>query len=148
MLKNKGKFIFILIFAILFGILFWEVLNFLLFRGEVLISTNKSEYKKGENIIVKIENKTNKKICFSSCYPYYLERKNGEWKSYLYDNCPELDLTTTCIKPNKEKFFQIDDFSYAKEGSHRLLVPVCVGCDLAENFKEDKKFYSNEFLIK
>jgi hypothetical protein len=148
MLKIRLKFILIFLFVIFFALLIWQALKFFPLRGEVLISTNKGEYKKGESIIVKIENKTNKQICFSSCYPYYLEKKNGNWKSYPYDNCRKLDLTTSCIRVGGEKSFLIEDLSYAQEGIHRLAIPLCIDCNLVENFKEGKRFYSNEFLIK
>lgn len=144
--KIKGKLILVIVFTIIFGLAIWQGVTLFLLRGEVVISTNKTKYDR-ESIIVKIENRTNKKICFSSCYPYYLERKNNDWKSYLYDNCSRLDLIGNCVKPEKEKYFQIDDLSYTKEGLHRLAVPVCLGCSLAENFIENKRFYSNEFLI-
>ena len=147
MAKFKKELILIPIFLVL-SVAVWQAWKSFSFSGSVSITTEKSEYKKGVSIIVKIANETNRNICFSSCYPYYLEKKNGQWKSYLYDNCPRLDLTGNCIRPKGEKLFQIEDLSYAKEGLHRLAIPVCLGCNLVENFKESKRFYSNEFLIK
>jgi hypothetical protein len=148
MLKIKLKIFLIFLFVIFIAVAIWQALRFFPLRGNILISTDKGEYKKGESIIVEIENKTNKQICFSSCYPYYLEKKDGNWKSYLYDNCPKLNLTNNCIKVGGKKFFQIEDLSYTQEGIHRLAIPLCVGCNLVENFKESKRVYSNEFLIK
>jgi hypothetical protein len=148
MLKIKLKIFLIFLFVIFIAVAIWQALRFFPLRGDVLISTDKGEYKKEESIIVEIENKTNKQICFSSCYPYYLEKKDGNWKSYLYDNCPKVDLTINCIKVKDKKFFQIEDLSYTQEGIHRLAIPLCVGCNLVENFKESKRVYSNEFLIK
>jgi len=147
MIKLKKELILIIFFMIL-SVAVWQVWKFFRPSGSVSISTDKNDYKKGENIIVEIENKTNRNVCFSSCYPYYLEKKDGDWESYSYDNCSRIDLTGNCVKPKEKKFFQIEDFSYAKEGFHRLSVPACLGCNLVENFREDKKFYSNEFFIK
>lgn len=155
-MKKFKKLILIPVFLVLFLAIWWVWKSFS-FSGNILISTDKSEYERGKSIIeyergksiiVKIVNETNKNVCFSSCYPYYLEKKNGDWKSYLYDHCPKMDLIGNCIKPKSEKFFQIEDLSYAKEGLHRLAIPVCIGCNLVDNFKEDKRFYSNEFSIK
>jgi hypothetical protein len=116
--------------------------------GNVSIVTDKKEYEIEEVLKLTIENNLNKNICFSSCYPYYLERKNGEWKSYPYGKCQKTDLVINCIKPGEKKAFQIDDLSYAKEGLHRLSIPVCINCKLVDPFKEEKRFYSNEFRIK
>ncbi len=148
MLKIKLKIILIFLFVIVLIFVVWQALGFFQLKGEFLISTDKGEYKKEESLIVKIENKTNKNICFSSCYPYYLERKNGEWKAYPYEECQKTDLVRDCIKAGETKLFQIENLSYAKEGLHRLKIPVCIDCQLVEFFKEEKKFYSNKFSIK
>jgi len=114
---------------------------------EVNVITEKTEYKTGDVIKVKIENNLKENICFSSCYPYYLEKKDGEWKSYNYMDCPNSDLVKDCIDSRQVKAFELTAFSL-KEGLHRLAISVCIGCNLEEVFREDQKFYSNEFIVK
>lgn len=109
--------------------------------------TEKTEYKMGDTIKVKIENNLKKNICFSSCYPYYLERKNGEWESYRYIECPDSDLIESCVNSGEVKAFEFTMPSVGT-GLHRLVIPACIGCSPGENFREDQKFYSNEFVIK
>lgn len=50
----------------------------------ITILTDKAEYNKDDILKIKIRNNLDKTICFSSCFPYYIEEKNGErgWKSY------------------------------------------------------------------
>jgi hypothetical protein len=114
---------------------------------EVNVITEKTEYKMGDAIKVKIENNLKKNICFSSCYPYTLEKKEEEeWKSYNYINCPSSDLVKDCINSGEVKAFELI-VPFFEEGVHRLYVPVCIGCKPDETFGEDQKFYSNEFVI-
>ena len=116
----------------------------------VALLTYKTDYSQGENPKIKIENKSTEKICFSSCYPYYLEKNNGGYKSYQYGNCPqELDQAQDCIEPGQVKAFELLlDEMHTDKGPHRIAIPACVGCVLQEKFRQDKFFYSNEFLIK
>jgi hypothetical protein len=113
----------------------------------VIIDTDKTEYKGGEVLRLRIENDFLENICFSSCYPYYLERKDGKWESYKYVECRRFDGNGHCIDAQDEKFFELT-LPKVKKGIHRLSVPVCGGCASTEEFKEEKRFYSNEFLIK
>jgi len=118
-------------------------------RG-ILISTNQKEYAKGDNPKIKIKNNLRKTVCFSSCYPYYLEKNNGSLKSYHYNNnCLFPDLAETCIEPGEVKAFELllDKMEIAQT-THRIAVPACIGCALKENFRKDKIFYSNRFTIK
>ena len=116
--------------------------------GSINIITDKNEYKLGDILKVKIENNSRKSICFSSCYPYIFERKNGEWEGYHYVDCPDEDLTENCVDPKRTKAFEITILSLLTEKeSHRLAIPACVGCNFKEVFREDKKLYSNEFVI-
>ncbi|MBZ9577900.1 hypothetical protein KJA13_02580 [Patescibacteria group bacterium] len=114
--------------------------------GEVNVITEKTEYKIGDVIKVKIENNLKKNVCFSSCYPYYLEKKEEEWKSYDYMGCPNSDLVKDCIDSRQVKAFELI-VPPIEEGLHRLAISVCIGCNLDEVFREDQKFYSNEFII-
>ena len=113
---------------------------------EVNVITEKTEYKIGDIIKVKIENNLKKNICFSSCYPYYLEKKGEEWKSYNYIDCPNSDLVKDCIDSRQVKAFELT-VSSLEEGLHRITISACIGCNLEEVFREDQKFYSNEFII-
>jgi hypothetical protein len=111
--------------------------------------TDKTEYEKDDVLKVKIENNLEKNICFSSCYPYYIEKKDGVWKSYSYSGCLEDNLIEKCAGPNQTKAFQLDlPGIEIEKGTHRLAIPICVGCNLQELFREDNWLYSNEFYIK
>lgn len=146
MLFKKKNLILIVAFLFIFLVAGWKIFNFLSLNGRVVIETNKKEYQRREKVNVKVENQTNKEICLSSCYPYLLEKEG--WKSYPYDSCPKPNLATSCINSGEKKFFQIENLAYAQEGKHRLAVPICFNCKSGEVFKERKRFYSNEFLIK
>lgn len=111
------------------------------------ITTEMEGYDKEDLLKVKIVNKTDKDICFSSCYPYYLEREKEEgWKSYSYSNCSDENLAVACIVSKDVKAFELV-LPPTIEGSHRLAIPICYDCDEGDNFEAQKKFYSNEFII-
>ena len=109
----------------------------------------KTEYTKGENPKVKITNNSNEKVCFSSCYPYYLEKDNsGSFVSYQYGDCGSGDIATTCLEAGGVKAFELQlDKMPIEEGPHRIAIPACVGCALQQEFRKDKWLYSNEFII-
>ena len=87
-------------------------------------------------------------ICFSSCYPYSLEKINDTSYFYQYNSCPFPDVAETCVSPGEIKSFELFlDKIGIEKGAHRLALPVCVGCGLKESFRKDKIFYSNEFTI-
>lgn len=114
---------------------------------KIEILSDKTEYQKGENLKLKIKNRLIENICFSSCYPYLLERQDREWKSYIYGECQEADINETCIKPGQTKAFEITLFQ-TEQGLHRIRVSVCKDCKTGEDFKSGESFYSNEFEIK
>lgn len=137
----------VLLIILLVGWLSWR--GYQLKKEGTTITTYKKEYSIEENPKIKIENNLPKNICFSSCYPYYLERNNGGFKSYRYGSCPEADITEICINPGKIKAFElILDKMRLEKGLHRVAIPACIGCTLLENFRKDKWFYSNEFIVK
>lgn len=137
--------IWVLAIVILIGILlFWRNYQAV---GSVSIQTDKSEYQGGDILKVKIKNNFRKSISFSSCYPYYLERKNENWESYNYGDCQKDNENWYYIDPQKERAFEIN-LSNVSGGLHRLVIPICIGCKDKEPFREDKRFYSNEFLVK
>ncbi len=114
---------------------------------EVNIITNAGEYKAGDVLKVKIENNLKESICFSSCYPYNIEKKNGEWSSYHYQDCLDRDLNESCIDSRQVKAFELV-VPFIQTGFHRLGISACVGCNTNEVFKEGQKLYSNDFIIK
>lgn len=115
--------------------------------SKVEITTDKTEYSKGEILLLTIENNLKEDLCFSSCYPYYLEIKNEDWKSYDYGICDKADIVEKCINSGSFKTFEIDLLSVEK-GSHRITIPGCIDCNVNNQFGEDKRFYSNEFEVK
>lgn len=114
---------------------------------EVNIITDAKEYGIGDVLKVKIENNLKESICFSSCYPYNIEKENGEWSSYHYENCLDSNLNESCIGSREVKAFELVIPSI-EAGSHRLGISACIGCSTDEVFEQGQKFYSNNFLIK
>jgi len=114
---------------------------------EINITTNAEKYNVGDVLKVKIENNLKENICFSSCYPYNIEKKNGEWSPYSYENCLDSNLNENCIDSKQVKAFEFV-IPFIKTGSHRLGISACIGCNADEVFEQGQKFYSNEFIIK
>ena len=142
-MKNWKILIFLIALAAILGMLWYH------YRSEerITIVTDKEEYKPEDNLKVVIRNDSSQKICFSSCYPYYLEYKNEKWESYKYVGCYSFNGNGFCIPAQKEKFFELT-LPEVPDGLHRLAIPVCVGCKSEDTFREDKRFYSNQFTIK
>jgi len=112
----------------------------------VVIITEKEEYKRGEELKVKIENNIDERICFSSCYPYYMQKRNGEWVAYLYEECEKEDMIEKCVEPKQAKAFELT-VPKVDLGPHRLAIGACIGCQLNETFKKDKNLFSNIFIV-
>ena len=115
--------------------------------GKTKIITDRNEYKTGDILKVEIKNGLKTGICFSSCYPYYFEKKDGTWKSFQYMTCPKEDLVEKCADSRQVKAFELS-LSNVNKGIYRLAIPTCVGCNLQDKFRKDKWFYSNEFILK
>ena len=110
--------------------------------------TDKAEYGLQEPIKVEIKNNTGGAICFSSCYPYYVERKNNaDWKRDDYPGCAEKDVAKSCVGSRQTKAFQISDAGLAA-GTYRLAISVCLRCSESQDFKIGRWVYSNAFIIK
>ena len=125
--------------------LFWKMGRYL---KEVRFSTDKEEYASDEKLKFKAINGGEKRVCFSSCYPYYIEKSvSGKWEAYQYQNCQNPNLAENCVEPGKIKAFEMTLPSLGKD-SYRLAIPVCVECQLNAPFKEENWSYSNEFVIK
>jgi len=115
---------------------------------EVKISIDKEDYKIEDALKVNIENNLDEKICFSSCYPYYIEEKDGEeWKSIPYSSCTADNLVEKCINSKETKTFE-SILPSIEAGVYRLAISVCTQCNIGETFKEEQWFYSDEFIIK
>lgn len=132
----------IIVVIVLLGVYSYQISK----TAEVNVKTEKTEYRAGEALRVKIENNLRDNICFSSCYPYYFEKKDGEWLSYQYEDCPNGDLVEICIEPKQVKAYEIITPAL-KTGFHRLALPACLDCAIQEKFHEDKWLYSNDFVI-
>ncbi len=115
---------------------------------DVKVVTDKEEYVGGKDILkVKIENISQERICFSSCIPFYLKKKDDGYKGFDYNECSREDIAEKCIDPAEVKAFAIDLPSEVR-GEYLLAIPACVGCNIRQIFREDQKIYSNEFVIK
>jgi hypothetical protein len=113
----------------------------------VVVLTDKAEYVSGDELRIKIENKKNEKVCFSSCYPYYLQREEGIWNSYQYEDCMKKNIVENCVEPQNVKAFELT-LPTLRKGTHRLLLSACVGCEMEQAFKKEENLFSNEFIIK
>ncbi len=113
----------------------------------VMITTDRTGYKLWEAPKIIIRNNLVKNICFSSCYPYFLEEKKENWKSCLYGKCQKPDLVEKCIESNQVKAFELI-LSKLEAGLYQIAVPVCIDCKVGQGFRESKRFYSNQFMVK
>lgn len=134
-----------------FWILFiFLVLGFILFIFEkqtLTISLNKYVYGTGEEVELKIKNYFfTKELCFSTCRPYLLEKKEEVWYGYHYQTCMFPDKIEKCIKPGETKVFHLS-LPDVLPDTYRLAVPVCNDCYLAQIFQETLRFYSKQFEI-
>lgn len=145
MSKKNLIIVFVLIVIFLAAVIFLQI-GFSRKTQQVSVYTEKTEYGLEEFPRVTIKNNFSDSVCFSECYRYYLEEKNGEWKSYTYGDCPWPDLIKRCLEREEAMVLEliIDD---PKTGLHRVAIPVCFDCSIGEEFQEDQKFYSNEFII-
>lgn len=146
-MENKDLILLIVLITLVGAGLWWQERDHTLETVSVFVRTDRIEYNKNDALKVIIENNLGKSICFSSCYPYYLEKKNGGWESYSYSKCSKSDINDICLVGHQAKFFEIG-LSFITEGIHRLAVPVCLNCKDRDSFREDNKFYSNEFKVK
>ena len=114
----------------------------------VEITTDMGNYEPGSYLTVSIKNNTSQSICFSGCYPYYLEqKKDSEWAAYDYGECQEKDQVAKCILKNEIKAFKLT-LTNTETGFHRLRLPVCIGCAVGQDYRIDKVFYSNLFEVR
>ena len=109
--------------------------------------TDKTEYWAGATAEVTINNDTGKPVCFSSCYPYFLEIQVGDkWQKYSYGACDEGQIAVSCMKAGELKKFQLT-LAEAVSGVHRLNIQICSGCAAGQKFKADSTVISNTFTV-
>ena len=130
------------------GIVIVGGMVWLILQGQTVnINTDKKEYRAGEVLKIGIRNNLLASICFSSCYPYYFERRDGVWEAYPYQDCEDSNIAKDCISLRRVKAFEII-LPQIKDGIHRITIPVCKDCKSGEPFKEDGIFYSNVFEVR
>lgn len=113
------------------------------------ISTDKQEYTPEEKAVIIIENVSDKKACFSSCYPFFVQKQESTWRSYEYGNCPKENIAEACIIPYGKKAFEVDLKNQGiLAANYRFIVSACLSCNAGEKFKTDNVFFSNEFKVK
>jgi hypothetical protein len=144
--ENK-TFVLIAVTVILIAAGFFFLLSALWSTSAIIVSTDKQEYGKQDVLKIAVKNDSGESVCFSSCYPYLFEKKNGEWSLYDYSECQKSDVNVFCLPGHQSKFFEIDLPAIAS-GIHRLGLPVCLNCKSQDNFREDEMLHSNEFSIK
>jgi len=111
--------------------------------------TNKQEYPAGTDLDVSIQNNLGSTICFSSCYPYFLQKteSNDNWQNYEYAQCQSPDVVTTCVQDKEFKKFRLS-LDNVDTGTNRMTIPVCLGCRIGQEFKQDQVIYSNTFQVR
>lgn len=144
-MQTKIIILILVIVVIISGVILWQ--SGKTGKGDIIIATDKNEYTPQDNLKIQIQNKLGESACFSSCYPYFIERKDGAWDQYEYTDCPKTNLNAICVEAGGKKAFELALPSILS-GLHRLSVSACLGCQIGDTFKGDKKFYSNEFLVK
>lgn len=112
------------------------------------VLTYQNEYQSGDNLKVKITNNLGKNICFSTCYPYRLEKKDKTWQSYKYVECGHDNIHNGCIEDGETKAFELTLPEFLS-GIHRLAIPICsTTCGEGQSFREESILYSNEFIVR
>jgi len=115
----------------------------------IKVLTEKKSYTSNEELKVEIDNDTGTQICFSSCYPYFMQADQGNWQNYSYAGCDKENVVESCISAQDMKAFGITlGDSFIKSTLHRLAIPACIGCAVGDQFRVDKILYSNEFELK
>jgi len=117
-------------------------------RAEAI--TNKREYPVGSELVVSIQNNLGRGICFSECYPYFLQKNGGDtgnWQNYEYGKCQDFDAAIDCVQDRGFKEFRLP-LEDVDPGLNRLMIPVCLGCQTGDKFNRDTAIYSNTFQVR
>ncbi len=118
-------------------------------KATIAAFTEKNVYSSAEELKVQVKNDESQRICFSSCYPYVVQSRDGSWDTYPYPQCESNNVADTCVEPGETKAFAISlGEMFLEPKTNRLAVPACIGCALGEQFRVDKIIYTNEFEIK
>ena len=148
---NKKNAIFAPFLIILTSLIFWQFAKNLkkyFAVASASVITYKNEYLSGDNLKVKIANNLGKNICFSTCYPYRLEKKDKTWQSYKYVECDRDNIHNGCVDNGKTKAFELT-LPESISGTHRLAIPICsTACGEGQSFREESILYSNEFIVR
>ncbi len=116
-------------------------------KQTLIVSLSKENYNNKEEIEIKIKNYFfTKELCFSTCRPYLLEKKEEVWYGYHYSDCAFPDKIEKCIKPLETKTFHLF-LPDLPPSTYRLVIPVCNDCYFAQIFQETLRFYSKAFEI-
>lgn len=108
---------------------------------------DKTEYRVGDPAEVTIKNDTERQVCFSSCYPYLVEKQAGDkWLKYSYGVCDKAQVAVNCIQAGKLKKFLLT-LDEVGSGLHRLDIQICSGCDAGQNFEANLTVASNSFTV-
>lgn len=149
--KKYFKTVYVLIFVFLIVIILSVTITIryiISASPKVFIKTDLAEYKFQDPLKIKITNNLATALCFSSCYPYYIEKNEDDlWKGYNYAPCQNLNLVKQCCDTGKAKAFSTQ-LPKLEAGIYRLAIPVCENCNAGQAFKDDKYLYSNSFTIK
>lgn len=114
----------------------------------VSVFTDKINYRVGEKLVVNMKNNLSKKTCFSSCFPFFMEARQGEgWKRIDYFPCSENDLAKNCLSSYTKKSFESQISEFLPKGSYRLAIPTCYRCSENKSFRVEKWLYSNQFSV-
>lgn len=117
-------------------------------KATIAAFTEKNTYSLNDELKVQINNDESQRICFSSCYPYVVQSRDGSWDNYPYPACESNNVADTCVEPGETKAFAISlGEMFLEPKMNRLALPACVGCALGEQFRVDKIIYTNEFQI-
>jgi hypothetical protein len=116
-------------------------------RAEAI--TDKREYQANASLDVSIQNNLGKNICFSSCYPYFVQISDGNdnWQNYEYGACADSNVVTSCVSDKGFKQFRLP-LEGVNSGYNRLMIPVCLECQVGQQFGQDQVIYSNSFQVK
>ena len=148
--KNPKDLLLVIILIIMAGGIFWSIWNYYYHAmpQQVLIITEKPSYISNAELSLAVKCILPNRICFSSCYPYFLERKYNGWVVYDYNNkCEHPDIIESCLEPDYAKFFSIL-LPSLDPGVHRMLIPVAINREVGDFFQRDAAYYSNDFVVK
>ena len=71
----------------------------------------------------------------------------GNWQDYKYADCKAPDVTAECIQDKEFKKFRLT-LENVDAGINRLMIPVCLGCRVGQEFRQDQAIYSNSFEVR